>query len=388
MGLELDNILGSDEIDSLFSDEGTTETPVTTGDNVENDQIKDGQEDNKEVKKENTEVVNPNELFEDVKPENIGSVEDKQEGTSSKKESGESPYSSIASALKEEGILPDLDDETVSKIETPEDFAEALEKQVQAKFDARQKRIDEALNSGIEVSEIKNYESTLTYLDSIKDESLSEEGDKGENLRKQLIYQDFRNRGYSDERAKREVQKSFSAGTDVEDAKEALGSNKEFFNNSYQELVNTAKEEESKYQEQRKEQAAQLKKSILEDDKIFGNLAVDKSTRQKVLDSISKPMYKDPDTGEYLTAIQKYESENKVEFLKNLGLVFTLTNGFKDFNGLIKGPVKREVSKGIRSLEHVLKNTSRATDGNLRLVSGVSDDDPETYIGKGIKLDI
>ena len=386
MGLELDNILGSDEIENLFSDETSTEPSGTEEKPVEN--VPEGTEENKEVNKATTEVVDPNELFEEEKPESVGSVEDKQEGASSEKGSGDSPYSSIASALKEEGILPDLDDETVSKISTPEDFAEALEKQVQAKFDARQKRIDDALNSGIEVSEIKNYESTLTYLDSIKEESLSEEGDKGENLRKQLIYQDFRNRGYSDERAKREVQKSFSAGTDVEDAKEALGSNKEFFNNSYQELVDAAKEEESKYQEQRKEQASQLKKSILEDDKVFGSLVVDKPTRQKVLDSISKPVYKDPDTGEYLTAIQKYESENKVEFLKNLGLVFTLTNGFKDFNGLIKGPVKKEISKGIRSLEHVLKNTSKTVDGNLRLAGGVSDNDPETYIGKGIKLDI
>lgn len=384
MGLDFDNILSQSEVENLFTDDNNEETQENTPEEIV--KTTDGTEP-PATKKETTEVINPDTLFEEEKPESVGS-EEKQEDASSEKETGTSPYSSIANALKEEGILPDLDDETVSKIQTPEDFAEAMEKQVQAKFDERQKRIDDALNSGIEISEIKNYENTLSYLDSIKEDALSEEGDKGENLRKQLIYQDFVNRGYSDERAKREVQKSFSAGTDLQDAKEALGSNKEFFTNSYQDLINEAKEEESKHQEQIKEQSTQLKKSILEDEKVFGNLVVDKPTRQKVIDSLTKAVYKDPDTGEYLTAIQKYESEHKVEFLKNLGLVYTLTDGFKNFDGLIKGKVKKEVSKGIRSLEHVLNNTSRATDGTLNFVSGVSSDDPESYIGKGVHLDI
>ena len=58
---------------------------------------------------------------------------------------------------------------------------------------------------------------------------LSDESEKGEKLRKDLIYQDFLNRGYSKERATKEVQKSLNAGTDIEDARESLKSNKEFF---------------------------------------------------------------------------------------------------------------------------------------------------------------
>ena len=131
--------------------------------------------------------------------------------------------------MQEEGIFPDLDDDTTSKISTPEDFAEIVEKTIQSKFDARQKRIDDALNYGVEVTEIKRYENTIQYLDTIKDDVLIDEGDKGEQLRKQLIFQDFVNRGYSQERAQREVTKSLNAGTDIEDAKEALKSNKEYF---------------------------------------------------------------------------------------------------------------------------------------------------------------
>lgn len=385
--LSLDNILGADEIENLFvDDEETQETPPVNEETSE-------KEDKDKNKEETTEVVDVDTLFTE-EPESVGSGKEdnkEKEGTESDKDKGTSPknnfYSSIAKALKEEGIFPDLDDETADKIKAPEDFAEAVEKQIQARFDERQKRIDEALNAGIEPSEIKRYENTLSYLNSLQDSAISDETDKGEKLRQQLIFQDFINRGYSKERAQREVQKSFNSGTDIEDAKEALASNKEFFQNEYDNLVKEAQEEEKREDQERKEQAEKLKKSILEDTKVFGDIQVDKATRQKVFDNISKPVYKDPETGELFTAIQKYEMENRTEFLKNIGLLFTLTDGFKNLDGLVKGKVRKEVKKGLRELEHTLNNTSRTSDGNLKFASGV-EDDPESFIGKGWDLDV
>ena len=386
--LSLDNILGADEIENLFvEDEETQETPPVNEETSEN-------EDKDKNKEETTEVVDVDTLFTE-EPESVGSGKEddtkEKEDTESNKDKGTSPknnfYSSIAKALKEEGIFPDLDDETANKIKAPEDFAEAVEKQIQARFDERQKRIDEALNAGIESSEIKKYENTIEYLNSLQDSALSDESDKGEKLRQQLIFQDFINRGYNKERAQREVQKSFNSGTDIEDAKEALASNKEFFQNEYNNLIKEAQEERKKEAQERKEQAEKLKKSILEDTNVFGDIQIDKATRQRVFDNISKPVYKDPETGELFTAIQKYEMENSTEFLKNVGLLFTLTDGFKNLDGLVKGKVRKEVKKGLRELEHTLNNTSRTSDGNLKFVSGV-EDDPESFIGKGWDIDV
>ena len=385
--LSLDNILGADEIENLFVDDGETQETPPANEETPNE------EDKEKNKEETTEVVDVDTLFTE-EPESVGSGKEdnkEKEGTESDKEKGTSPknnfYSSIAKALKEEGIFPDLDDETADNIKAPEDFAEAVEKQIQARFDERQKRIDAALNAGIEPSEIKRYENTLSYLNSLQDSAISDETDKGEKLRQQLIFQDFINRGYSKERAQREVQKSFNSGTDIEDAKEALASNKEFFQNEYDNLVKEAQEEEKRETQERKEQAEKLRKSILEDTKVFGDIQIDKATRQKVFDNISKPVYKDPETGELFTAIQRYEMENRTEFLKNVGLLFTLTDGFKNLDGLVKGKVRKEVKKGLRELEHTLNNTSRTLDGNLKFVSGV-EDDPESIISKGWDLDV
>ena len=384
--LSLDNILGAEEIENLFvEDDETQDTPPANG-----EPPKEEEEPNKD-KEETTEVVDVDNLFTDT-PESVGSgkenTEEKEDTTP--KGNGTSPknfYSSIAKALKEEGIFPDLEDDSLTKVKDPEDFRDLIDQQIKAGLDERQKRIDEALNAGVEPTEIRKYENTINFLDSIKEENISDEDDKGEKLRKDLIYQDFINRGYSKERAAREVQKSFNAGTDIDDAKEALKSNIDFFKDKYDELVNDAKSEAEQEERERKEQAEKLKSSILNDKEVFGDLSVDKSTRQKIYDNIAKPVYKDPETGEYFTAIQKYEMENRTDFLKNIGLLFTLTNGFKNLDGLVKGKVKKEVKKGLRELEHTLNNTARTSDGNLKFVSGV-DEDPESFIGKGWNLDV
>jgi hypothetical protein len=373
--LLLNNILSEEEIDGLFSN----------GEKEENNTPK-----NDEEKQETTEVDEEvDSESTDEEPESVGSDEDNEEkeGTSSL-EDRPSPnnnfYSSIASALKEDGIFPDLDNDLVEKIKTPEDFAEAVEAQVQARLDERQKRIDAALNAEVDSNVVNSYERTIDYLNSIEDSAIEEEGEKGEELRKQLIYQDFINRGYKKERASREVQKSIDAGTDIDDAKEALASNIDYFKEKYDDVIKEAQAEQKKVEAERKETAAKLKKSIIEDSKVFGDVEIDKSTRQKVYDSISKPVYKDADSGEYLTAVQKYERDNPTDFLKNVGLLYTLTNGFKNLDALVNTKVKKEMRKSIKALEHTINSTSRNSDGNLSFASGVDD----MTFDKGWKLDI
>ena len=376
-GLDMNNILSPDEVESLFTSDGSEETQVTPPEQQE--------EENKE--KPTTEVpeVNPDELFTE-EPESVGSEKVDTQGkedTTSKEETGTSPktnfYSSIASALKEEGILSALDEETLSKIQTPEDFAEAMENELKAKLDERQKRIDEALQVGVEPDEVRKYEGTINYLNTITEDAISDESANGEKLRKQLIFQDFLNRGFSKERAQRETQKSFNSGSDVEDAKEALASNKEYFQQEYEDLIAEARAEEEAEKARTKKEAEELKKSVLDEKEIFKGLELDKTTREKVYNSISKPVYKDPETGQYLTAIQKYERDNRQDFLKKIGLLFTMTDGFTNLDKLVKPTATKQVKKSLRELEHTINTTRRNTDGSLSFISGVSDD-PESKV--------
>lgn len=374
--LGLDSIMSENDAENLFDDSGEDIQIEQKDTGTEPDKTEKGNDNPAEGEEEE---INEGDLF--GNSESVGKGEDniKDGKQPSSSEGGNSQqnnfYSSITQALKDEGIFPDLEDEEIKDTVDPKKFRELFDKQVQAALDERQQRVDRALNVGMEPDDIKKFENTLGMLSNISEQQLTAEGEEGDNLRKQLIYQDFINRGYSRERAIKEVNKSFSAGTEMEDAKEALQSNMQYFGGLYQQKVEEAEEAQRELQEANQKQAEELRKSIIEDDKVFGDLVVDKGTRKRIFDNLSKPVYRDPETGEFLTAIQRYDRENHTEFLKNVSLVYTLTDGFKNFDGLIGKKVRKEVSKGFRDLERKINTTQRNPDGSLKLVSGVSDED-------------
>ena len=377
-GLSLDNMMTAEEAAALFESENKQEENEETTSN--------NPEESKEEKKETTEVVDVNNLFTE-KPESVGSEDDKEkEDTSSKEVTSPNFYSSIAKTFAEDGVFQDLNDEAISKVKDAESFMDLVEEQIQSKLDERQKRIDQALNAGIEPTQVQRFENNIKILNSITDEAISEEGEKGENLRKNIIYEDYIQKGFSKERAIKAVERSITAGTDIEDAKEALQSCKEQVTKAYNNAVKEAEEVKAKEEKELKEQAEALKKSILSDKKPFGDLEIDKNTRQRVFDAISKPVFTDPETGERLTAIQKFEADNHNDFMKYVGLTYVLTDGFKSLDGLVKGKVKKEIGKGLKELEHTLNNTARNSDGTLKFTSGVSTD-PESAFS-GFTLDI
>ena len=385
--LGVENIFGSNEIDNLFSDleePAVEETTVETG--------KEKPEENVETK-ETTEVVNPEDLFEDEvtrQPESVGSEKNSEEkgGAATGEGSDTSPknfYSSIANALAVDGIFPNLDEETIGKVTDAETLSDAIEAEINARLDEKQKRISDALENGVEPDSIRQYEGTLDFLSKVTDSQLTDESESGEQLRQRLIYQDFINKGYKPQKAQQLTQRSIDNGNDVEDAKEALQSNREYFQEQYDDLLKQAQKDAEKAKQERLKQEEKLKKSLLEDKDLMGDMEISKDIRKKVFDNISRPIYKDPETGQYLTAIQKFETEHPGEFLKFAGLFFTLTDGFKDFKSFAKAEVKKEMKKGLRELEQTLQNTRRSSDGSLNLV-GSRKSDPESFLEGGFKL--
>ena len=372
--LDLDNILSGDEISTLFE-----EPPK-----------KEDKEEPKEEKKEETTDFDEDNPFGTSQKESVGSEDEDIQGKGDTDNNGisSSPknknfYSSITDALVVDGIFPDLDKETIQNVKTPEDFQKIIEEQINARFTEKEKRINDALNNNVAPNIVQQYENTLDYLDKINDESLSAEDEEGENLRRQLIYNDYLNRGFSKTRAEKMVNDAINNGTDVDDAKDALQGIKDFYNNKYKEILDSAKENEKKLAEERTKQSENLKKSIMEDKNLYGDVDVDKATRTKIYDFITKPVHKDSN-GNYMTALQKYQSENTIEAMKNFAICYTLTNGFKDWSKLGSKQAKREVKKGLANLEKVINSTSRNHDGSLGFVSF----DESSYLGQDMQLDI
>lgn len=394
--LGFDNILGEQEIENLFTPEEDSEDETPKADEEQKTPGVSTEEPQEKEKNNTAEAVNPEELFddtEDEKPEDVGSEKKdvkEKEDTITDKDSGTSPnnfYSSIANALAVDGVFPNLTEDTVKKASDAESFSQLIDDEVNARLNSQQQRILKAMDNGVEPDTIKKYENTLNYIASITEPQLMEEGDQGEELRRNIIYQDFINKGYTPEKAKKYTERSIDAGNDIDDAKDALQSNREYFTHAYNDLLQEAQERADAERAERVKQSDALKNSLLKDKDLMGDIDIDSSLRKKAFENISRPMYKDPETGGYLTAIQKYEMEHRPEFIKYMGLFYTLTNGFKDFNSFTKGKVKKEVRKGLRELEHTLNNTNRTSDGSLKMVT-TAKDDPYSYIGKGVRLDL
>ena len=150
-GLDLNSILDDEDTNSLFGEEETEETEETSEDTEDTEET----EDNKE--KNNTAEVDPDNIFKETS-ESVGSERDNEEQEDTLSEgNGTSPnkpefFSSIAEAFAEEGILPNLDEETIKGIKTPEDFRRVIDDYLKSELDEQQRRVAEALDNNVEPS--------------------------------------------------------------------------------------------------------------------------------------------------------------------------------------------------------------------------------------------
>ena len=393
--LDDSNILSQDEILNLFEDDSTQETeqetPVETKEVTEDNTTEETTVEEKTVKTAEVDVDN---LF--TTPESVGG-EEKTEGQEQVEEDpkgetspNENFYSSIAYAFKEDGILPTLEPDVVKNIKTPEDLSlaikEHIQKAIEENLGEEQLRVKQALESGVDPGVVQQFEHAISTFENIPEEQMIAESPEGENIRKQVIYQDYINKGFSQERAIKEVKKSLAAGTDIEDSKYALEANKKYFKEQYNKVLEDSRAQEAKAIKERQKEAESFRKQIFEDKEIFAGLEIDKNTRQKIYDTISQPVARTSD-GVPLTALQKYANDNKQDFFKKVGALYVLTDGFKSLDGLVNKKANKHFKSKLREVEDVLRNTNTAIDGGIGLLSG-SSKDPESSIGLDWEIDL
>lgn len=361
------------EITALF---GGTEVEETASDNSAVETQEQEVLEDKNIEKEVTEEIPVNataeELFEEEEfSERVGNDNDDTEGTERglSETEGSSPaklYSSIANSLAEDGALSNLSEEDLKEVKDSETLINAMKKQLNSMLDDTQKRIKDALDSGMEVSVIKQYENTINQLDSISDSQLEDETQEGEKLRKALIYQYQINLGLSEDRANKMVERAFSGGTDIEDAKEYLEALKDFYRDRYTEQINAGKKEVQERKKQQEEEIKKFKNTLLKDAHILGDIEVDEKTRKLAFENWMTPTHKN-EQGNYQSAIQKYIAENPMDFQMKVALLFTMTEGFTKMGNVLKQTVKKEKKKAMQELEKVVNNTQRNSFGSLNL---------------------
>ena len=377
--LGLDNIIldvSSDNIEDILENEIIGEDNSNeTGDPSKLDPDESG----KETLEENLEDINAN---------GIDGLENiKVEDTEKNKNIGNSPLSSLANALFKDGVLTNLKEEEIKTIKTADDFAAVFEKEIQSRIDEKNKRIDEALNLGVEPSEIKKNENLIQYLNGISEDTIKDETEQATQLRMNLIVQDFMNKGFTQERAIKEANKSVAAGSDIDDALEALESNKTHFNKQYSDLINTAKREQEEYKQTIIQRDTDVRENILKNEKLFADMNVTPAIRKLAVENIQKPVFTDKE-GNKFSAIQKYEKENPVDFLSKVALFYTITDGFTNIDKITSNTKGKIKSKALNELAGSLADINYGLDNSLTLTNNLgSNDDDENDKGNFV-LDI
>ena len=268
-------------------------------------------------------------------------------------------YSSIAQDLYDGGVL-NLDESYIKEVDSSEKLHDLFKMQIDTMLTEHQKRISDALDNNVPVDTIKYYESWINNLSNISEKDIMKEDN--EKLRSDLIYREFKSRGFSDERAKREVKKSVDSGNDVDDAKDALKALIDFFNSQYQDILDEAKENTDNAVKAEKERTTLIKKKFMETEEPVKGMKLSKLEREKLYNQATQIVGKTKEGVSY-TALQKYAFENQVDWQYYMNLLFHQTNGFKDLSKVVSKEVLTQKKNTMKNLENVIRNQKNNDSG-------------------------
>jgi hypothetical protein len=261
-------------------------------------------------------------------------------------------FSSVAAVLHEQGVLPSLDIES-SKIKNVDDLATAIRNEADTLYKTTlieklgQEGADYILD-GVPIKVYDEYKNNSDTLNSITEESLQSDIE----LSKNIVYQDYINKGLSEAKALKFVEKSVELGDDsiIDDAKESLLSikdfNKKFIESEKTKSIETQKQVES----QRLANEKSVKDSVYNTKELIKNQPFTKAVQDRVYKSITNIIGKSPD-GDMENALMKARREDMVDFDTKLYYLFELTKGFKDFSSLTRSGK----NSAIKDLENALK---------------------------------
>lgn len=331
-----------------FSDEKNYNMDVFTvqpNDDENNDNQDDGLENNPSDKN----IDDP-----DLNKEKEESVVNKDSGKDEESDSS-SVYSSLANALMSEGILSESEPDKIKEIKDVESLMKAFNEEISrrefADLNEDEKEYLKAIRKGIPHEVVKENFNVQKELDSISDDELSSED--SESLRLEIIKQEHLSKGYSEERATKLAQRSVDIGEDIEDAKQSLEylreSNKQALIKEQEKLAAKALEEEEK----RKQDLIDLKKNIDTNNEIIKGLKVSQTQKEKLYEQMTKPAKFDKN-GSPISAIHLERQKDPMGFEIKLNYLFQLTNGFNDFEKL----VKISKSEAVKELDEKLKGNT------------------------------
>lgn len=284
-------------------------------------------------------------------------------------------YSSLATHLFDEGVLPSLDKDKID-ITDANKLAEAIKAEITAGISSTEAEYQKAMKEGVPRDEFVAYQKVASQLEGITEDLLSAEDEAAINLRTNIIAQDFLNRGFERDEALKYAKRSVDLAEDVNDARSALVRLKEHNTKTYNDTVTATKAKETEVNDN-------IKKFIDTTDEVLKGVKLTQRVKDELLTQITTPVGNDKD-GKPTNAYYKAYSEDPVKYQVVQNYLYMVTKGYTDFSK-INNSVETSVS---RQIDDVLRNNGAGFLENGGVNFDNTDDNSTFSLGGDLKLDI
>lgn len=252
-------------------------------------------------------------------------------------------YSSLATHLSKEGVLPSLSEDT--DVTDVDKLADAINAEITSRVGTLEQEYKKAMEDGVPKDEFVNYQKVASQLNGISPEMLQEDGDKATLLRTNIIAQDFINRGFDREEALKYAKRSVDLGEDSADASTSLARLKEHNSTSYNTAVQKTKDAETKVHDD-------ITKLVNSTDEVIKGIKIGAKTKEDLIKQIITPVGNDK-AGKPINAFYKAYNEDPIKNQVIQNYLFMVTKGYTDFSKINNAAT----SKASREIDEVLKNS-------------------------------
>lgn len=323
--------------------------------------------------KKELEFVNSEETTEVSEGSEEGSTvkeyENIDEETPDSEESPSSPLTSLTSALREDGVLSSLSDDELKNIKSGEDLINVIRKQIESNeysdLNEDQQEYLKAMRSGVPEVEYRQTKKTVDQLSRLNPDDL--ESDDAENFRKQLLVQDFLNKGFEESEAEKYALRSVELGEDIADSKKALGRIKADEEKRLKQLSLDAENKQKQATEEYNKRVNDLKLKVNNTNEILPNVKINEATQGKIFDLMTKTAGYDRNNNP-VNAVVKNMMEDQ-DYLVKLNYLHVLTDGFKDFGsltGTVGSSAVHKLDKALQAQDARLKSGAAEKPGKKR----------------------
>jgi len=311
-------------------------------------------------------LANQAEETEETTVESTNDETEESEETS-KEPKGSTIYKTLSELLKEEGIVDEVFEDKESLFNYFKSAAENEIKEWKNSLPQEITSIIENYEEGVPFDELLNITSNQIRLDSIDQETLTENLE----LQKNLVRNYYYNKGFSESKIEKMISKSLELDELEEEAVEALSELKELENERLEELKERTRQEQEEQRLAYEQTINDLNTTIKETKEIIPGIKLDDKAKKELFNMITKPAtQKDGVNYSQVMLLREKDPigfEVKLNYYAKLGLFdenpkFDLISKKSETKALNK--LEKQLEEDLKSRINKSSANSRGTDEN------------------------